>query len=480
VRESPAHRGDSDTSSNRGIQPAVTEDEFLKRMIITIDGPSGSGKTTTAMLVAKRLGLVHIDTGAMYRAVTLLALQRKLDLNDGEMLGAIAVESKIEFVGEDAKRVILNGTDVTRDIRNQDVTRYVSLVSSHPEVRSVMVYLQRRMADAGGVVLEGRDIGSVVLPHATVKVYLIASIETRAGRRHRELQQSGINRRREEIREEIERRDRFDSTREMSPLKRPVGAFTVDTTHLSINGQVDRVLGFARTEARRLSELTAKETDRGNPLKIRFHFRTGQFLLRAASRFLFGLAIDRQDTTVFHENYIFACNHLSYADPPLVGSTLGRELYFMAKRELFDSGPFAWLIRRYNAIPVRRDSFDAEAMDAAIELLKDGKSMLMFPEGTRQRTGTLGKAKGGVGYLAINAGVPTVPVYVEGSNRLKAAFFRKAPLRIVIGRPIRIPPQNLSQYRGNESYRAYGEMVMEAIAALKEFAGAESGTGPLA
>lgn len=446
----------------------MKDNDFLHRIILAIDGPSGSGKTTTAMQAARRLGLLHIDTGAMYRAVTLKGIRQNCDLNDGELLGMVAKDSRIEFGEGEPKRVLLDGADVTEEIRSAEVTANVSLVSSHPDVRQVMATLQRRLADSGGVVLEGRDIGSVILPHAHVKIYLVASIDVRARRRHSEVTAAGRRARLSEIRDEIERRDRYDSNRTMSPLRQPIGAVRIDTSTMSIEDQVEAVVACAREEARRLAGLCDPGTDSRTVMHIRPDYRIAQLCLRAMWRVLFGLKIYRKDDTPFRENYIFACNHLSYADPPLVGSTLDREIHFMAKRELFSFAPFAWLIRKYNAIPLTRGSFDKEAMDTVMKRLQSGRSIMIFPEGTRQRGGSLGKPRRGVGYLAVNSGVATVPVYVEGSNLLKRALTRRAPLRVVIGPPIRMSRRNMADYRNHESYTAYASMVMEAIAALKD------------
>lgn len=420
------------------------------------------------MQVAKRLGLLHIDTGAMYRAVTLRGLKHNCDLNDGELLGIIARESQIEFGEGEPKRILLDGVDVTEQIRSPAVTGNVSLVSSHPEVRHTMAILQRQIAEPGGVVLEGRDIGTVILPHAHVKIYLVASIDVRAARRHKEMSMKGITVKKSEIRSDIIRRDRFDSNREMSPLRQPVGAVRIDTSSLTIEDQVEAVVACAREETERLAELTQTSRKSSAVLRIRPDYRFAQHCLRILWKLVFGLKVFKKDGARYNENYIFACNHLSNVDPPLVGSTLDREIYFMAKRELFRSAPFAWLIRKYNAIPLTRGTFDKEAIDTVVRHLENGKSMMIFPEGTRQRGGTLGKPRSGVGYLAVNTGVATIPIYVEGSNTLKKTLLRKKPLRVVIGTPIRMSPRNRSEYRTNESYRAYSDMVMEAIAALKE------------
>ena len=180
--------------------------------LVAIDGPAGSGKSTVARTVAGRLGAAYLDTGAMYRSVALAALERGVDPTDGEALAKLAGALDIE-VGE---RVLVDGVDATTAIRGPDVTAVVSAVSAHPPVRAEMVRRQRRWAEAhGGGVLEGRDIGSVVFPHADVKVFLTASEEERARRRQRDEDAPDVK----AVAADISRRDTIDSTRAASPLR---------------------------------------------------------------------------------------------------------------------------------------------------------------------------------------------------------------------------------------------------------------------
>ena len=193
--------------------------------VVTIDGPAGSGKSTTASLLAGRLGFTYLDTGAMYRAVTLAALERGVDSADGRSLAVLAQSAKIELRGVGGRlSVYLDGRNVDREIRGREVSRLVSPVSVHEEVRRAMVRLQRRAGDRGGIVAEGRDTGSVVFPHAAVRVFLVADAEARACRREKQLRSLGIEQGIDEIRENIRARDAMDSGRALSPLVRPAGA----------------------------------------------------------------------------------------------------------------------------------------------------------------------------------------------------------------------------------------------------------------
>ncbi|UCE24570.1 MAG: (d)CMP kinase [Candidatus Zixiibacteriota bacterium] len=219
----------------------------LKGKIIAVDGPAGSGKSTTARMLAARLGYVYLDTGAMYRALTHFALKRKISPSDGPALAAIAEKVPIEFeTHENVNRVSINGKDVTNEIRTPEVTRHVSEVSAHKEVRKAMVAKQREMGKKGSIVAEGRDTTTVVFPHADVKIFLSASVKERASRRLLDLTKMGISTTLEEQEADIIRRDEHDSNREHSPLKKAPGAFTVDTTDMTIEGQVDFIISLIR------------------------------------------------------------------------------------------------------------------------------------------------------------------------------------------------------------------------------------------
>jgi CMP/dCMP kinase len=220
----------------------------LKKLTIAIDGPSGAGKSTVARRLASVLGYTYIDTGAMYRAAAWKGVQQGVPLQDEERTIALTRDMEISFLpgSEDDQRVVVDGEDVTEAIRSAEVTRLSSPVSAIPGVRRVLVAQQQAMGAQGGVVMEGRDIGSVVFPHAEVKVFLTASEEERALRRWRERSAKGVVVSVEEILQQQRERDARDSSRADSPLRAAPDAVTINSDGVSIEGVVDRILALVR------------------------------------------------------------------------------------------------------------------------------------------------------------------------------------------------------------------------------------------
>lgn len=214
-------------------------------MQIAIDGPASAGKSTVAKLVAKQLNYVYCDTGAMYRCVTLLVLRRGVAPDDAAAVTALLKDVKISFKpSADGQLVFLNGEDVSLAIRQEDVTNNASAVAAIPAVRTALTDQQRAIADAGNIVMDGRDIGTTVLPHAELKVFMVASVEERARRRFLDNQEKGIDVPVETLEKEIAARDHKDSTRKTSPLKQAADAVLLDTTSLSIDEVVAKIVSL--------------------------------------------------------------------------------------------------------------------------------------------------------------------------------------------------------------------------------------------
>lgn len=211
--------------------------------IVGIDGPAGSGKGTVTKQVANRLGLINIDTGSTYRCVALETINQGVGLEEKDKIIEIAKAIKVDIQAlPEGDKIFLNGKEVTKEIRSKEVTEIVSQISSIKEVRFEMVNLQRRLAEGKDVIMEGRDICTYVFPNADVKIYLDASIEERAKRRYKEMQEKNINMSYEEVEENIRKRDENDKTKEIGALKKAEDSIVVDTTSLTIEQVVEKII----------------------------------------------------------------------------------------------------------------------------------------------------------------------------------------------------------------------------------------------
>lgn len=213
----------------------------MKKINIAVDGPAAAGKSTIARLVASELGMVYVDTGAMYRAITLAHLaQPVLDFE------TLVQKINLKIVNDNGQKIYLNDEDVSERIRENDVTLNVSYVASQKAVREKLVGIQKELTAAKGVVMDGRDIGTQVIPDAELKVYMIASVTERAERRLKDNQQRGIEANFEDLVKDIERRDHLDMTREISPLVKANDAIEIDTTGMTIEAVKDKIIALAR------------------------------------------------------------------------------------------------------------------------------------------------------------------------------------------------------------------------------------------
>lgn len=220
---------------------------MLDKLKIAIDGPAAAGKSTIAKITAEQLGYTYIDTGAMYRALTYKALKQSIDISDGEALGKLLEKTEILLVpSENGQAVKIDNIDVSDAIRSPEVTAAVSEVSAHNQVRELMVEKQRDLGSHSGVVMDGRDIGTHVLPNAELKVFMTASVDERAHRRYEENKKRGIVSSLEKLKEEIRERDEADSNRKVSPLQQAKDAVLLDTTSMTIQEVATEIIRLAK------------------------------------------------------------------------------------------------------------------------------------------------------------------------------------------------------------------------------------------
>lgn len=219
-----------------------------KHFVIAIDGPAGAGKSTVAKIVAKRLNFLYVDTGAMYRALTLKALKQNIDFHNPQALIEMAKDTTIELIQNgDSYRVLLDGQDVSNEIRTEQVSTNSHFVASIHEIRQLLWDIQRSYRKNHDIVMEGRDIGSKVFPDAQLKIYLDASVQERAKRRYLQLKQQGIEEDIEKLQREIEIRDQRDKNREIAPLKKLDDAVVIDTTFMTIEQVVSAIIDLYNT-----------------------------------------------------------------------------------------------------------------------------------------------------------------------------------------------------------------------------------------
>jgi len=434
-----------------------------KNPVITIDGPAGAGKSTAARTLAERLGYTLIPTGAMYRALALSIMRSGVPVRESAELRAHLASLSITVAGG---QVYLDGEDVTEAIRSREVARVTSDVTMLSSVRAKVTPLQRQLAAEGGVVLEGRDTGTVVCPDAEVKFYLTASLDARARRRRAELVETGISVSLPAITSELAARDKQDETRELAPLRRPEGAIEIDTSDLTVDQVVERLI--AAIEHRKGSD--------GGPAAWNRLYATLKYPTVALMRVMFRLEASGAENVPARGPVLLVSNHSSVLDPPLIGSASNRQLSFLAKAELFDIPLFGALIRGLNARPIRREGADPGALRTARHVLEEGGALLVFPEGTRGDEGVIRPAKPGAGLLAVSSGAAVVPVYVKGSGQAWPRghrFPRRARVTVSFGKPLRFEPVRGADRKAQ--YELASREMMDAISRLRD--GIIAGTG---
>jgi len=404
--------------------------------VIAIDGPAGSGKSTTAKSIAQHYGLLYIDSGAMYRALTLAALREGVDAGDGERLGSLLAVAQLELRSDRRETTVLwQGRDVSTAIRSPEVDSSVSRISSHPAVRRGMVARQRALARQGGVVMEGRDIGSVVFPLATSKIFLDASLDARVERRFRQFRQRGEEVDSARVRADLAARDQQDSQRSDSPLTISPDAVVLDTSDWNLATQVKQAQAACLVNPYLDAQLdTDWDTAWRDCLpKYRFAYRFFRLLAHFFGLRQVGLRGQAVPTGV-----ILACNHVHWYDPPLVGSAFGRcPMHTLAKEELF-VGPLRLFFRWIDTIPIRRKGYDPDAFREAREALAAGHNVFIFPEGTRRPVGHPGPIKQGLGILAQESVAPLMPFFIRGTWGLQPGGSQNSPLELRCGPVVRL------------------------------------------
>ncbi len=423
--------------------------------IVAIDGPAGTGKGTVTKILSKKFNLVNIDTGATYRCVTLDMINKGIKIDELDKIIELLKEIKIDLKIENGKQLVfLNGKNVTKEIRSKEVSELVSQVSSIKEVRLSMVDLQRKMAEGKNVIMEGRDIGTYVFPAADVKIYLDADLEERAKRRFKQNKENGIDMSYVDILENIKKRDENDKKKEIGALKVARDAEVIDSTSMCINGVVREISAIIKKKQKDLKMQEKIYKMRKETGWKKFVRKLVKVVLNAVYRIAFRVKISGE---VPNEGaYILCCNHINYLDAAAIVLFNKRKVNFVAKEDLFTHGILMWLGHLFDAIPIKRDMQDIEAMKRCLKVLKNGELLGIFPEGTRKGMEKNMKAKNGAAFMAIKSNVKVIPIGIHGT------FKPFSKVYVNYGEPI-----DLSEYKGQkEKLDEATEKIMEAIVML--------------
>ena len=372
---------------------------------VAIDGPSSSGKSTVAKSVAKELGFFHIDSGAIYRALAWWMERQTEPFCNLDCFAYRIVEKEgklLHFVGK---------VDVTGEIRTPYISQRSSEIATSPAVRKRVNQLQREIAKGRSVVIEGRDIGSVVFPHAEVKIFLTADIDERARRRYEELKQKGSLDSLEEVKHDLSRRDERDRTRDDAPPIQCTDAVVVDTTNMTVGDVIERIVTLAKQrKAHPLWKyLVGEERSGANPV-----YKITWFISYLIYKLLYRIKVEGI------ENYpqgaaLIAPNHSSYLDPPAIGIACPGEAHCLAKAYLFKNRFLGWLLPQINTHPVTGDGSDIGVLKKIAEFLAAGKKVIVFPEGSRSHDNQIVPLKRGIALLASMTRCKVVPVNISGA-----------------------------------------------------------------
>lgn len=413
---------------------------------IAIDGPGGAGKSSVAKAVAKKLGIIYVDTGALYRTIALNMLKKGISPKDTESVIAELPNFSLELKFIDGKQVILlDGEDVGDTIRTPEISMAASAVSSIKEVREYLLNTQRNIARNNSVIMDGRDIGTVILPYAEVKIFLTASPEARAKRRYEELIAKGQTVTYEQVYNEMVERDRNDSTRAIAPCVQAKDAVLLDNSDLTPEKTVEAVIKIVNKQKK---NLYLKLMPWLSPL-IRFFQRIKPIGL---------------ENVPLDKSYVICSNHIAAKDVIMIGAAYPRQIRFVAKKELFSIPVLGWLIKKLGAIKLDRGGSDVAAIKTTVNLVKSGHNVAIFPQGHRYPgvDPSTTPRKNGAALIAYKSESDILPVFIKTKNN-KYRFLRK--IEIIFGQPIKYSELGFIN-GGSEEYREATDKIFAEVLKL--------------
>ncbi len=417
---------------------------------IAIDGPGGAGKSSLAKAVAAKLGIIYVDTGALYRTIGYYMVSHGIDPKDSENVVPALPDFTLELKFVDGEQVILlNGENVNGLIRTPEISMAASNVSAIKEVREYLLNTQRNIAKQHSVIMDGRDIGTVILPDAEVKIFLTASPEARARRRYEELKAKGSDTPYEQVYKEMVERDKNDSTRDIAPCVPAENAIMLDNSDMSAEETVDAVINIINNY---------KKSVKKNA------YMKSHAILAPLIRFFTGIKSYGLENIPEEGGFMLCANHIGVRDVLLMGATCPRQIRFVAKKELFSIPVIKSIIKAWGAVKLDRGGNDVAAIRKSIELVENGDLISIFPQGHRypKVSPATTPIKNGAGLVAYRSGCDVIPVFIK-TKKNKYSIFRK--IEIYYGKPIR-NSELAFKNGGNSEYRAATEKIYTQILKL--------------
>ena len=418
---------------------------------IAIDGPGGAGKSSVAKAVAASLGIIYVDTGALYRTIGLYMVSNGISPSDAEAVANALPNVNLSLSFENGEQVIyLNGEPVGDKIRTPEMSMAASAVSAIGAVRDFLLNTQRDIARSNSVIMDGRDIGTVILPNAEVKIFLTASPEARAKRRYEELKAKGLDVKYEDVYREMVERDKNDSTRDIAPCVPAKDAIKLDNSKLTPEGTAKKVISIIKKVEKKRSK---------SGVYMFFHK-----LLAPIFRIFFKVKVEGLEHIPADGGFLLCSNHIAKRDVVLIGACCPRPIKFIAKKELFAIPLLSNLFKALGAIGIDRGGNDIAAMRKSIDYIKNGEIVAIFPQGHRYPGVNPANTplKNGAGMIAYRAGSPVIPVCIK-TNGERYKLFKE--VRVIFGEPI--PYEELGFDKGgNTEYLSATEKMFSRVVEL--------------
>jgi cytidylate kinase len=417
---------------------------------IAIDGPGGAGKSSLAKAVAEKLEIIYVDTGALYRTIGYYMLNHGINPTDATSVAAALGSFTLELTYVNGEQVILlDGENVKDAIRTPEMSMAASNVSAIKEVREFLLNTQREIAKPHSVIMDGRDIGTVILPDAEVKIFLTASPEARARRRYEELKAKGKEVSYEQVYTEMVERDKNDSTRDIAPCVPADDAIMLDNSDMTAEQTTEAVIKIIKKAQKKQ--------------KKNFYMKAHK-IFAAPIRFFSGTKTYGKENIPKEGGFLLCANHIAVRDVLLIGATCPRQIKFVAKKELFSIPILSSIIKALGAVKLDRGGNDVAAIRKSIEVVENGDIVSIFPQGHRYPAVDPSKTpiKSGAGMVAYRSGCDVIPVFIKTKGN-KYGIFKKT--EIIYGKPIKNSDFGFVN-GGSDEYKSATSIIFNQILKL--------------